>query len=438
MNTSLGARLNKWLSLSILVAGLTAAAISFVMSFNDANDLQDRQLRQVAELLADGGQLPPSPEFKPHTDEDAEAHFVVKRLGAPVNIRNPTVDVALPLTLKPGLQFVANRGVNWRVMVTENAEGQRFGVAQRMTIRDEAARDTALYTLLPLVILLPALVLVVGFVVQRTFAPLIAMSAGVDRLSDKALDPLDESSAPSEVLTLVQAVNRLMLRLSIVLALQRRLVSDAAHELRTPLATLAVQADNVMHVELPQEARRRLMPLRQGLARMSALIEQLLNFARVQGGTRTSAVRLELNSIVRTAIEEILPLAQGKGVDLGCTRIDAASIAGDRQHAYALIRNVIDNAVRYTPGGGTVDVSVALEQGLAIFVVEDTGPGIADKDIERVFEPFVRILGSGEEGSGLGLAIVLTAAHELGGQITAGRRIDGRPGLRFAYRQAAA
>jgi signal transduction histidine kinase len=144
---------------------------------------------------------------------------------------------------------------------------------------------------------------------------------------------------------------------------------------------------------------------------------------------------LELDALVRRAIEESVPLAQSRGVDLGCVRIERTELQGDPLQAYALVRNAVDNAVRYTPAGGAVDVSVWMEDGAACFVVEDTGPGIPAADLGRVFDPFVRILGSHESGSGLGLAIARTAANTLGGVIALDARLDGGKGLRFVYRQ---
>jgi two-component system OmpR family sensor kinase len=438
MNRSLRSRLFVWLSVSILIAGLLAAALSFALSFHDANELQDAQLQQVAAVLSTDSLASVPSGFKPRDNEDAETHFVIKLLGPAPAGPNPALDVPLPLTLPPGLQSLEQSGVEWRAMVTQNAAGQRFAVAQRMRVRDETARDTALLTLLPLIVLVPMLLLIVNFVLGQTFAPLAAMSANVDLIDGSRLTALDEQLVPRETLALVQAVNRLMRRLALVLDQQRRLVSDAAHELRTPVATLVVQADNVLHVDLPPAARERMALLRQGLSRMASLLEQLLNFARVQGAAPSMTQLLELNVLVRTAIEESLPMAQAKGVDLGCVRIDRAPIQGDPLHAYALVRNAVDNAVRYTPSGGAVDVSVSIEDAEVYFVVEDTGPGIAAADIERVFEPFARVLGSQESGSGLGLAIARTAALALGGRIVLGGRADHRPGLRFAYRQTAA
>ena len=436
MNASLRRRLFVWLSLSIGIAGALAAVLSFVLAMRDANDLQDAQLQQIA-LVLSSQPLPPTPRFRPRDHEDAETHLVIKRLGAATIDPDPTIDLALSPSLPQGLQSLEQAGVSWRALVSRNAAGERFAVAQRMTVRDEEARQSALLTLLPLLVLVPVLLLIVGIVLRQAFEPMLAMSAQVDQLDAHQLIALDERHVPSEALPLVQAVNRMVRRLAAALDQQRRLVADAAHELRTPVAALIVQSDNVQAVELPLEARTRSTALRGGLARMAALIDQLLDFARVQGAAPASTRRLELTELVRAAIEATLPLAQSKGVDLGCVRNDAAAIRGDPLHAYTLVRNAIDNAVRYTPRGGTVDVSVSVEERVAWLVVEDSGPGIADADRERVFEPFMRVLGSQEAGSGLGLAIARTAAHALGGTIQLSRRRDGRSGLCFVYRQAA-
>ncbi|MBS0445168.1 MAG: HAMP domain-containing histidine kinase [Proteobacteria bacterium] len=438
MNPSLRRRLIVWLSLSILAACAAAVALSSWLAYEEANELQDTQLEQVAAAIAREPLAQSNANFTPRNGEDAETHFVIRPLGSGPHSPNPRIDLALPETLRPGLQTLEQSGVRWRATVRENAAGQRFAVAQRMTVRDEVARDTALYTLLPLLILIPVLLIIVTVVLNRAFASLADLSAEVDRLDESQLAPVDDRGVPQEVLPLLQAFNRLMRRLAVAIEQQRRFISDAAHELRTPVAILTVQAENVAHLELPAPATERLTTLRQGLRRMASLIEQLLDFARVQGSPGPKVHTVALDELVRTAIEASLPLAHDKGIDLGCVRMEAATIRGDRVQAYALIRNAVDNAVRYTPGGGAVDVSLSVEGGAACLVVEDTGPGIPAEDVERVFEPFVRILGTGEAGSGLGLAIARSASQALGGRIELGARRDHRAGLRFSYRQALA
>lgn len=435
MNASLERRLFAWLAGSIVVVAALVAGLAATLSWRDANDLQDRQLAQLSAVFARVAELPAPARFEALSGEDAETHFVVKALGAAPPGPDPRTDLALPATLAPGLQTLAQRGVRWRVLASRNAAGTRFAVAQRMTVRDEIARDAAVEALVPLLVSVPLLLFVVGAVLRRGFAPLAALSREVDGVDGSRLGTLAEHAVPREALALVQAMNRLLRRLGSALEQQRRLVSDAAHELRTPVAVAIVQADNVLHVPMPEAARQRMAAMRDGLGRMATLIEQLLDFARVQGAATGVRESFELDAHVRHAIEESLALAQARGVDLGCVRLDRVRLHGDAMHAYALVRNAIDNAVRYTPAGGAVDVGVAVAGGELVFAVEDTGPGIAPADLERVFDPFVRVLGSEAPGSGLGLAIARTAASALGGVIRLGPRADARAGLRFEYRQ---
>ena len=434
MNRSLRRRLWLWLSVAIVVMGAATAVLTFHLNFEDANELQDTQLQQVAAVLATQATTAPAATFRPKDREDAETHFVVRALGSGDVDPDPWLDVFLPATLHEGLQSLQPGRVKWRVMVARNAGGQWFGVAQRQRVRDEAARDSAVTALLPTLALVPLLLLMVHLLLRQGFAPLAALTRELDEGDGHRLRPLPTAEVPTEALPLVLALNGLLARLGAVLEQQRRMVADAAHELRTPVAAARVQADNLGHVALPADARARLESLQRGLDRISDLVEQLLKFARVQGAAPV-VEPIALDAVVRAAIEETLALAEARRIDLGCIRLDRAQVHGDRSHAYALVRNAIDNAVRYTPDGGWVDVSLVVEDGVAVLAVEDTGPGIPDDLRERVFEPFFRILGSQQNGNGLGLAIVRSAALALGGEVELAGRLDGRPGLRFVYRQ---
>ena len=435
MSGSLRRRLFVWLSVAIVAMSAAMAALSFALAWRDANETADAQLRQLTAALAMQRTVAPS-AGRPLDAEDAEAHVVVRALGSGDVDPDPRADVFLPPDLPAGLQTIRAGGVAWRVMVDRNAGGQAFGVAQRLHARDEVARDTAVFTLVPMLFLVPLLLLIVHRLLRQGFGPLVALSAAVDQVDGSRQATLDAAGIPLEAAPLVHAVNRLLRRLGSVLEQQRRMVADAAHELRTPVAATRVQADNLGHEDLPVEARSRLDALQRGLDRTSELIEQLLRLARVQGVAHVAEAPFALDAIVRAVIEETLPLAEAHGVDLGCVRLDVARVRGDPMHAHALVRNLVDNAVRYTPAGGSVDVGVDVLDGAVEVTVEDTGPGISPAQRERVFEPFFRILGSQQPGSGLGLAIARSAAQALGGQVHLGDRHDGRGGLRASYRQA--
>jgi two-component system OmpR family sensor kinase len=435
MNRSLRKRLFLWLSVAIVAMSAATAAFTFKMNFDDANDLQDTQLGQIAAALASQQSTAPAAHFQPRDGEDEETHLVIRMLGSGDIDPNPRIDVFLPATLHDGLQSLKSAGVEWRVMVTRNLGGQMFGVAQRQRVRDEVARDSAVTALVPMLVLVPLLLLIVHLLLREGFAPLVALSGQVDQGDERKLTTLPTDGIPSEAVSLVHAVNRLLQRLGGVMDQQRRMVADAAHELRTPVAAARVQSDNLAHAELTPDARERLISLQSGLDRIVELVNQLLNLARVQGTVPAADQPVALEAVIREAIEQALPLAEIRQVDLGCVRLDRAQVRGDRMHAHALIRNAIDNAVRYTPAGGWVDVMLVVENGDAVVAVEDTGPGIPIDLRERVFEPFYRILGSQQSGNGLGLAIVRSAAQALGGDVSLCERLDGQPGLRFVYRQ---
>lgn len=435
MNRSLRRRLFIWLSVAIVLMSGAMAVLSFVLVWRDASEVSDAQLRQVSASLSTQSLVSPMP-LAPLTDgEDLEAHYVVRALGSGGVDPDPNLDVLLPLTLRNGLQTIESAGVAWRVNVSRNAGGQMFGVAQRLRAREESALNAAVLTLVPMLVLVPLLLFIVHRLLRQGFAPLTALSAKVDLVDGSRLAELGSAGIPLEVVPMVYAVNRLLARLGVTLEQQRRMVADAAHELRTPVAATRVQADNLAYADLPTEARSRLEALQRGLGRISELIEQLLKLAQVQDAPIVLDEPVRMEAIVRKAIEETLVLAEARRIDLGCVRLDSAAIVGDPIHAYALVRNVIDNAVRYTPAGGAVDVSVEVQSDFVQLVVEDTGPGIEPEQLERVFEPFYRILGSQETGSGLGLAIVRGAAQALGGRVEVGPRMDGNSGLRFTYRQ---
>lgn len=435
MIRSLRKRLLLWLSVAIVAMSALTAGIAFWMNFRDANALQDTQLQQIGASLGTQPVAAPRERFRPRDGEDAETHLVIRPLGSAGIDPNPRIDVMLPANLSPGLQDIDAFNVRWRVFVSRDRDGHAFGVAQRQRLRDEVARDSAVAALVPMLVLVPLLLLIVNLLLRQGFARLVALSGEVDDGDVRDLKPLNTAGIPGEVLPLVQAVNRLLTRVGGLLEQQRRLVADAAHELRTPVAAARIQADNLAHADLTPDARARLESLQRGLARNSELVDQLLRLARVQGRAPLAEQSIALDVLTRNAIEETLALAESHRIDLGCIRLDPAKVRGDPMHAFALIRNAIDNAVRYTPPGGCVDVSLLTDGEFVQFAVEDTGPGIPLALRERVFEPFFRILGTQQSGNGLGLAIVKSAADALGGSVELSERVDGQPGLRFVYRQ---
>jgi two-component system OmpR family sensor kinase len=289
---------------------------------------------------------------------------------------------------------------------------------------------------MPLVILVPVLLLVLGFVVRRMFRPLTTLARDLDTRTDNDFSELSGAALPSEIVPFVVAINRLLARVAQSVALQRRFVADAAHELRSPVTALSLQAERLAASEMSSQARDRLGSLRRGLARTRALLDQLLTLARVQDQGNAQWMDVSMQRVFRQVLEELMPLAEAKRIDLGVVSEVDALVRVPEMDLRILIRNLVDNAVRYTPAGGRIDLAVR-ETGERVQVqLDDTGPGIPWDERERVFDPFYRVLGSDEEGSGLGLSIVGTIAARIGATVELG---DALPhGLRVSVTFAAA
>jgi signal transduction histidine kinase len=425
---SLLRRLWLWMTVSVVVVGLGTAALSYFFAYEEAYELQDAQLRQIASLVHRWGEVSGNALNPAGADVDKDARIVVQRLGAPPGPQG----LNLPANLPDGMQVVHADGHDWRVFVRSGPSG-RIAVAQRTDLRSDAAIDSAQRTLFPLLALVPLLALLAAVVVRRALRPLRQLAHGVDARNEADLQPLPEADVPQEVLPFVHSINRLLARLAAAMEQQRRFVADAAHELRTPIAVLSMQVDNLKPLQLPPAAQERVNALQQGLRRARAVVEQLLSLARSQGGQTVHWQSIDPVAVLRDVIADLLPLAESRNIDLGLDHADALQLRTDPALLYTLLRNATDNAVRYTPSGGRVDLRLRQEGNAAVFEVQDTGPGIAPEDIERVFSPFVRLPGAAGEGSGLGLSIARQIAQRLGGEVTLGNAPAG--GLILRYRQ---
>ena len=194
-------------------------------------------------------------------------------------------------------------------------------------------------------------------------------------------------------------------------------MADAAHELRSPLTALSLQAEHLAAADMSPQARERLARLGQGLNRARDLLAQLLALARAQANPREDMRAESLSLLLRQILEDMMPLAEARNIDLGVLSLDEATIQTPPHALAVILKNLLDNAIRYTPPGGRVDISASCADESVILVITDTGPGIPPAERERVFEPFYRLPGHDVTGSGPGLAIAKTLATHLGGTI---------------------
>ena len=434
VNDSLRVRLSMWLSLAILGIALIAGTIAFLSAFNEAHELQDDVLRQVAALY-DLHHLPvPQGDSIMKAANDPESRVFVQLLSAPSSSSVRTVagpPLALPGSLRDGMQTVSIGDDTYRVLVRRLDSGERLAVSQETAVRDEIARDSSLHALLPFLVLVPVLLFVVAVLVRKIFKPVSDLSIEIDQRGELELYPIAPEPLPSEIRPFVEAINRLLGRIEQSMDEQRRFVADAAHELRSPLTALSLQAERLADSEMSASAHERLSTLRQGIERGRSLLDQLLALAQAQASTATPAAAVSVQKVFRRVLEDLMPLAEVKGIDIGVVSDLDARISVNEVDLITLVKNLVDNAIRYTPQGGRVDLSVIAADGAITLAVEDSGPGIPEAERGRVFDPFYRIMGSDEIGSGLGLSIVRTIAARAGATVTLGSACDrSRSGLR--------
>ncbi len=420
ISQSLQYRLSAWLAVAILVVALLGGIFSFLSALREAIEMQDDLLRQMAALI-NRQYLPAAPTFsqtKIHRN-DAESQVVIHFLQ-PLNAtpKQASGELAeLSPDLPDGFHTLWVKRLSWRIFIQTLDSGARVAVAQRTAAREEITRASALRTLIPFMILIPVLLVLLGALVRKMFRPLKQMAADLDQRSVQDLCEINDTQLPSEIRPFVVANNRLLARIAQSVAAQRRFVADAAHELRSPLTALSLNAERLETADMSAQARERLSTLRSGIQRTRGLIDQLLTLARVQEASQTQTESVSVLHTFRQALEELMPLAEAKRIDVGMVSEADATVTAKATDLHTLIKNLLDNAIRYTPPNGQIDLSVNTRDGRVIVQIDDTGPGIPEAERERVFDPFYRVLGNDQVGSGLGLSIVQTIAERLGATV---------------------
>jgi len=414
---------------TILLAAVAAALASFILAYLEATEFQDDLLRQIA-VLANKKAAASSGDRAPAgvTLSDPESRISV------ILPSEPRPDW-LPQTLAPGFHRLASKAGPLRVFVhAQEGSGRSIIVAQPTETRDEIALDSALHTLVPLLLLLPVIAWLILRIVRHELAPIGNLARHLDAQPADRPGPMSDVEVPDEIRPFVQAINRLLNRVGDLIRQQRRFIADAAHEIRSPLTALSVQAQNLGHAKTLEAARERLLPLQAGIERARKLSEQLLSLARLQSGTQLST-EVDVSALARELIAEHLALAQAKGVDLGLEEIALVRVAAMPDSLRLILRNGLENALKYAPKDGEVTLRIDADPEYAIIEVIDDGPGIPAAERARVLEPFSRLEQPSREGSGLGLSIAREAASRLGGTLELAERSGGRPGLTFRYRQ---
>jgi two-component system OmpR family sensor kinase len=389
---------------ALLATGIGASGATWLAVRKAANDLFDYHLEQMALSLADQTLATPAQAAVPLGQDyvvqvwDATGVLVyISRNGAP-----------LPL-LRGGFESVSLGGEDWRVF-TLHASDRAIQVAAPANLRSGRATAVALRTLLPILASIPLYGFLIWLIVGHGLRPLTEIAGAIRRRDPASLEPLPERPLPEEVAPMVAELNALLARLREALDKQKRFTADAAHELRSPLTALQIQLDMLSRARSAEEAHEALEGLRAGMRRAARLVEQMLTMARLEPQADAKPVPVPLDQLVTEVATELEPQAEARRVQVRLARLERSTIEGQPQGLHALVRNLVDNAIRYSPAGGEVRLALFKEGGATAIVVEDSGPGIPTAERSRVFDRFFRLPGAKAEGSGLGLAIVKQVA----------------------------
>jgi two-component system OmpR family sensor kinase/two-component system sensor histidine kinase QseC len=409
------------LTVFLLAAALLAAGITGLLAYRNTlmenEQLFDYQLRQTALSLRDQGVA--SSLQAPGADEDAPA--VVVQIwtmnGTTLYLSHP--GTALPDRAVLGFSDVDAGKRRWRVY-SMVARDRIIQVAQPLELRRDLAAAAALRSLRPLLIFAPLMALLIWLLVDRALRPVQRLAQEVRLRDAGSLAPLAEHPLPSEVQPVAHAINSLLARLKLAFDSQRAFVADAAHELRSPLTALKLQLQLMARAGDDHARQVAAVRLEQGVERATRLIEQLLTAARTAPGESGPEMQaLDMVELAGQAIAEAWPLAEARHIDLGLDAPATAGITADADSLRILMRNLLDNAIRYTPEGGQVDVTIAPQPDALALTVDDSGPGIPPDERERAFQRFYRgrRAAGDSTGSGLGLAIVANIAARHGAAV---------------------
>ncbi len=423
---SIRARLLALLVALLAVAALAMGGVTYRNVLAETEALFDYQLRQMALSLRDQGEIAPD---QAGALADEKLDFVIQIWSADGRaIYASRQHEQLPSRALLGFADVSAGGQSWRTFSV--LTGTRvIQVAQPNQIRRQLAAGAALHAVAPLAAVAPLLALVMWWLAARALRPLARVAQAVRERDAESLAPLPETALPDELAPLVRALNALLGRLALSMDRQRAFVADAAHELRSPLTALKLQLKLLERADDAGARAAAVRSLGEGIERTAWLVEQLLALARNEpGAPALPKAAVDLAEIARGALAATVPLAVAKGTELDLQAEAPVPLQGDAASLTVLVRNLVDNAVRYAPAGTKVDVRVAIEGGAPQLVVDDAGPGIPPEDRERVFDRFYRRDPSHGDGSGLGLALVRTVAERHGATVELGESPAG--GLR--------
>lgn len=438
--------IRRYLLLSLILALVAGSLLVTVFTYFNAADeideLYDKSMEEIATTLQ--SQLEPlrlheykvkgavGPSLRANIKEEQDVLIQIWSRNKE-SIYTSHRAIKLPLQDGHGLLTSEFEGRQWRNYIAETPHFI-IQVSQPQKARNAFIREMATHLLYPLAALIPVTGLFIWLAVGRSLAPLDLIADAIKQRSATSLAPLPEEGVPLEIRPMVQELNELLMRLKTSLDSQKRFTADAAHELRTPLTALQLQLGILSRAGEASERKEAIGKLQGGIDRAVHVVQQLLTLARLEPeSVEHPHTTVNLALIARNVIEHYTEQALQKNIALSDSGIETARLSGSEDTLRILIENIVDNALRYTPQGGKVDVLTYSTKDQAIIEVRDNGIGIPEQERDRIFERFHRIIGTDSDGTGLGLSIAKNIVEQHGGTIAVSSGIEGK-GSSFTIR----
>ncbi len=402
-----------YISLFSVVLGCVLIFAAYRIALEEINEVLDKQMQSLAERIAENHPEPLQSEIDLEKQYSEEDLFV--DIWSYTDTTLHPQDVLVASVKKAGFYTHQTQYGTWLTYIIPGDQLQ-IQVSQQKNVRQDLALELAVNMFLPYVLFLPFAIFGLSWVIRRNFQPLIDFKTELASRKAQELKPIEMKEYPLELEPTIQEMNYLFGRISLAQQEQRQFVADSAHELRTPLTALNLQLQILLQ-QFPQSDALHNLSL--GILRMQHLVNQLLSLAKqdVTEGLTEPVQSLSLNQMTVACIEQLIQLALQKEIDLGVEQQQELLIQGQASALHSIIYNLIDNAIKYSPEHGVINVSILQQGQQAILQIEDSGAGIDPAQFNQIRQRFYRVHNHAEIGSGLGLSIVDKATERLGGTL---------------------
>lgn len=420
---SLKKRLIWGTSIFSLLLGCLLIFTAYKIALHEVDEILDTQMQYMAERSITQPLTPVASKVELHRTYHEEDLLVdIWAYKDQSHLWHQT-HLLIPPVQQAGFYTQETPQGKWRVYVIPLKDYQ-IQVSQQEQVRKSFAWELAGSMFIPYVLLLPFAIIILAFIISLSLKPLDDFKAELQQRDSDGLAPIDSQEYPQELIPTIEEMNHLFERIQHAQAEQKQFIADAAHELRTPVTALNLQTKILMS-QFPEHES--LKNLSKGLARIQHLVTQLLALAKQDVGLMLIEPNtlFRLNDVALNCVEQLVNLAMQKEIDLGFERNDVIEMQSLESTVHSIIFNLIDNAIKYTPSQGIINISVYNEnEDYACIQIEDSGSGIAPENYDKVLKRFYRVHHHLEVGSGLGLSIVDKATQRLGGTLQLGRSID--------------